>query len=466
MKSLHNDINCKSNRSIARHSPAPQEPEQQTLILECFSGILDAYQLILVMALYRIEGGATVSGTIAVKGAKNQAIKFFPAALLCSGPSTFHKIPGILDITIMSDIIRALGGSVSNDGETYTIDPTQLTTSDLPAELVTQIRASFLFIIPLLHRFKKVIFPHPGGDAIGRRPIDMSLDFLRDMGATIEEMQDAYVISAPQLKGVTHTFKWVTHTGTEALIMAAVLAEGTTVINNAALEPEVGALCEFLNSVGAKISGIHTTTLTIQGVTQLDGGEATMIPDRIEAGTFAIMGALCGDKLTITDVNPRHLEVLWKYFDLMNIPYTLTDSTIQISKASHIKPEHVKTHEYPGFITDLQPPMTLLMTQAQGQSMMHETIFDGRLFYTDKLVKMGADIIMADPHRVIINGPTQLFADKIASPDIRAGITLILAALIAKGTSDVMNIHHIERGYADFVERMRAIGAPITQIND
>ncbi len=418
------------------------------------------------MPRYRIQGGATVSGTIEVKGAKNQAIKFFPAALLCSTPSTLHRIPGILDIAIMSDIIRALGGTVSNDGETYTIDPTSLSTAALPAELVTQIRASFLFIIPLLHRFKQVVFPHPGGDAIGRRPIDMSLDFLRDMGATIEEAHDAYVISADRLQGITHTFKWVTHTGTEALIMAAVLANGTTIIKNAALEPEVGALCEFLNSVGAKISGINTTTLTIEGVPQLNGGEATMIPDRIEAGTFAIMGALCGDNLTITHAHTEHLDVLWKYFDLMKIPYTITDSTIHISRAPKIMPEHVKTHEYPGFITDLQPPMTLLMTQAHGQSMMHETIFDGRLFYTDKLVKMGADIIMADPHRVIINGPAQLYGDAIASPDIRAGITLILAALIAKGTSEVMNIHHIERGHASFIERMQAIGAPITQIND
>ncbi|MCC6639005.1 UDP-N-acetylglucosamine 1-carboxyvinyltransferase, partial [Candidatus Falkowbacteria bacterium] len=278
---------------------------------------------------------------------------------------------------------------------------------------------------------------------------------------------DAYIIKAPKrLKGIEYMFKWISHTGTEALIMAAVLAKGTTIIKNAALEPEVGELCKFLNSVGAQISGIDTPTLTIHGVTSLDGGKATIIPDRIEAGTFAILGALAGDNLTITNINPAHLDVLWKYFDLMNIAYTLTKNSLTISKANDIKPTTVKTHEYPGFATDLQPPMTLLLTQAPGQSMMHETIYDGRLFYTDKLNSMGADIIMADPHRVIVNGPTQLFGKRIGSPDIRAGITLVMGALIAKGSSEITQIHHIERGHADFLVRMQSVGASITQRND
>lgn len=415
------------------------------------------------MAKYIIEGNASLRGTLQVQGAKNQAIKMFPASLLGTRPSTFHNVPDILDIALMSDIIKRLGGTVSRDGSTYTIDPTTITSPNLPADLVTQMRASFLFIIPLLHIFKKVVFPHPGGDAIGRRPIDMTLDFLTQMGADITEKHDSYVITAKRLKGTTYTFKWISHTGTEALLMAAVRAQGTTIIKNAALEPEVGALCEYLNSMGAKISGMNTHTLVIEGVEELTGGTATLIPDRIEAGTFAILGALCGDPITITNINASHLDVLWKYFDLMNIPYKLTDTTITISKAKKILPQQVKTHEYPGFITDLQPPMTLLLTQAHGQSMMHETVFDGRLFYTDKLNSMGADIIMADPHRVIINGPTPLYGKNIGSPDIRAGITLVLGALIAQGTSQITNIFHIERGHERFVERMQAIGARITQ---
>lgn len=413
------------------------------------------------MSIYEIQGNNTVSGEIKVQGAKNQAIKMFPASLLATSQSTFHNVPEILDITLMSEIIEHMGGTVTKEGSTYTIDPTHLSTNELKADLVTQMRASFLFIIPLLHRYKKVIFPHPGGDAIGRRPIDMTLDFLQAMGATIEEGFESYIISTEKLTATNYTFKWISHTGTEALIMAAVLAEGTTTIKNAALEPEVEALCVYLNSMGAKISGMNTHTLTIEGVSELRGTKATLIPDRIEAGTFAIMGALCGDNLRITNVNTSHLDVLWKYFELMNIPVTLTNDTISISKAQNIKPQHIKTHEYPGFITDLQPPMTLLLTQAEGQSMMHETVYDGRLFYTDKLNAMGAEIIMADPHRVIVNGPTTLYGKNIGSPDIRAGITLVLGALIAQGTSQITQVFHIERGHENFIERMQSLGAKI-----
>jgi UDP-N-acetylglucosamine 1-carboxyvinyltransferase len=417
------------------------------------------------MTHYQITGGNKLKGEIAVKGAKNHALKMLPAALLCDTPSTFTNVPNILDIRIMKDIIENLGGSVTYTDETCTIDPSGITTSDLPSDLVTQIRASFLFIIPLLHTFKKVVFPHPGGDAIGRRPIDMTLDFLRHMGATVEEKQDSYVISAKKLTGIDFTFKWVTHTGTEALILAAVKAQGTTRIYNAALEPEVGALCEYLNACGAKISGIDTTTLTIEGVERLTGCEARIIPDRIEAGTFALLGALLGNPLTITQCEPQHLLTLWKYFELMGIKHTLTDTSVTVYQSS-IKPEHVKTHEYPGFPTDLQPPMTLALTQAHGQSMMHETIYDGRLFFVDTLGKMGAQSIMADPHRVIINGPSQLYAKDIASPDVRAGITFIMAALLAQGTSTISKVHHIQRGHADIVKRLQAIGADITEITN
>jgi len=415
------------------------------------------------MSKYIIQGDTTLGGHISVQGAKNQAIKMFPASILCSSPVVYHNVPDILDIQIMSQIIESIGGTVSKQDSTYTIDTTSVSSASLPQDLVTQIRASFLFIIPLLHKFDTVIFPHPGGDAIGRRPIDMTIDFLTQMGAKVEEKHDSYVITTKQLKAIDFTFKWISHTGTEALIMAAVLAKGTTTIKNAALEPEVGALCEFLNSVGAKISGIDSHTLIIEGVETLQGGEATIIPDRIETGTFAIMGALCGKDLTIDNINPSHLDVLWKYFDLMNISYSLSPSSLTISKAEKIMPTDVKTHEYPGFITDLQPPMTLLLTQAQGQSMMHETVYDGRLFYTDKLNQMGAHIIMADPHRVIINGPTKLYGKKIGSPDIRAGITLVLGALIAQGESKIMEIHHIERGHEKFVERLNSLGANIIQ---
>jgi UDP-N-acetylglucosamine 1-carboxyvinyltransferase len=325
-------------------------------------------------------------------------------------------------------------------------------------------RASFLFIIPLLHRFKEVHFPHPGGDSIGRRPIDMTLDFLFAMGAKVKTEPYSYIItSESRLKAVDYTFKWVTHTGTEALLMAAVLADGTTTIKNAAMEPEVVAMADYLNSIGAKISGAGSPTIIVEGVESLSGGQTEIIPDRIEAGTFAILGALCGNPLTVTNIRTDHLDVLWKYFDLMCINYELGESSVTVRHSLPCKPQQVKTHEYPGFITDLQPPMSLLLCQADGLSMMHETIYDGRLFYTDLLNQMGAEIIMADPHRVLIQGPAKLYGKKIASPDIRAGITLVMAALIAEGESEIANIYHIDRGYEALEQRLQAVGADITR---
>ncbi len=410
---------------------------------------------------FLIKGEQILQGIIPVHGAKNHALKMYPAALLSDEVCTLEQVPDILDLRLMADIINAIGGKVERNGHTVTIDPSGITSANLPAKEVVKMRASFLFIMPLLHRFKEVVFPHPGGDAIGRRPIDMTLDFLRIMGAKIELSHDAYRIKADKLKGVDYTFKWVSHTGTEALILAAVLAQGKTVIKNAAMEPEVGALCAYLNSAGAKITGIDSPTLVIEGVERLSGGTGEIIPDRIEAGTFAILGALCGNPLKVTQIRPDHLDALWKYFDLMGVQYSLGEDYVEVKKSMNLRPQQVKTHEYPGFITDLQPPMTLLLTQAEGLSMMHETVYDGRLFFTDKLNQMGADIIMADPHRVLISGPSQLYGKTIESPDLRAGITLVMAALIAKGDSCVEHIYHIDRGYEALEERLKAVGAVI-----
>lgn len=407
-----------------------------------------------------------MQGDIPVYGAKNHALKMLPAALLSSEDCILENVPDILDVRLMSEIIESLGGSVVKTDRGYKVSSSNIKSAELPEGLVTKMRASFLFIIPLLHRFGEVVFPHPGGDAIGRRPIDMTLDFLRLMGAEIKEEPYSYRITAEKLKGIDYTFKWVTHTGTEALIMAAVLAEGRTIIKNAAMEPEVSALCEYFNSVGAKITGIGSPTIIIDGVESLRGGTCRIIPDRLEAGTFAILGALCGNPVKVTNMDPSHLDVLWKYFDLMGIDYELGEDSVTLRKAESIQPQQFKTHEYPGFVTDLQPPVTLLLTQAGGLSMMHETIYDGRLFFTDKLNQMGANIIMADPHRVLVQGPTRLYGKKISSPDLRAGITLVMAGLIAKGDSQIFNIHHIDRGYENIEGRLRGIGAEIERRED
>lgn len=413
---------------------------------------------------FLIKGKQELQGEIPVYGAKNHVLKMIPAALLSTKPCTLTNIPDILDVQMMSDIVTELGGTVTRKDRSLTIEPEAIKDGKLPVDLVAKMRASFLFIIPLLHRFQEVHFPHPGGDSIGRRPIDMTLDFLLSMGAKITTEPYSYIItSEKRLKAVDYTFKWVTHTGTEAILMAAVLAEGTTTIKNAAMEPEVVAMADYLNSIGAKITGAGSPTIIVEGVESLEGGETEIIPDRIEAGTYAILGALCGKNLKVTNIRPDHLDVLWKYFDLMCINYELGDSWVTVSHSLPCKPQQIKTHEYPGFITDLQPPMSLLLSQADGLSMMHETIYDGRLFYTDLLNQMGAEIIMADPHRVLIQGPAKLYGKKIASPDIRAGITLVMAALIAEGESEIANIYHIDRGYEALEKRLQAVGADITR---
>lgn len=415
--------------------------------------------------LFQINGGNLLRGDIQVGGAKNHALKMFPAALLSKEPCQLRHVPDIVDVAVMADIIRSIGGNVKRDGESYTVETAGITTAELPADLVVRMRASFLFVVPLLHRFGEVVFPHPGGDAIGQRPIDMTLDFLQEMGVSVQQKPDRYIMQAKKgLRGISFTFKWVSHTGTEALIMAAVLAEGKTVIKNAAMEPEVVALCEYLNSVGARITGAGTPTISIDGVASLGGGACTIIPDRIDAGTFAILGALCGQKLTVRGIEPSHLDALWKYFDLMKIPYELTADAVTVSKAKSMPPQQVKTHEYPGLATDLQPPMTLLLSQCDGLSLMHETIYEGRLFFVDQLNKMGGKFIMADPHRVFIDGPVSFYGQAISSPDLRAGITYVMAALMAEGTSNISNIHHIDRGYEKLEQRLSSVGADIKRI--
>lgn len=416
--------------------------------------------------VFQIKGGKTLSGEIAVGGAKNHALKMFPAALLSKQAATLRRVPDIVDVGVMVQIIEALGGKVKRDGSAFTVDTASITSASMPADLVVKMRASFLFVVPLLHRFGEVVFPHPGGDAIGQRPIDMTLDFLQAMGVSVEAKPDRYIMKAKKgLKGVDFMFKWVSHTGTEAMIMAAVLAKGRTVIKNAAMEPEVGALCDYLNSVGANISGVNSPTLVIDGVKELGGGTCDIIPDRIDAGTFAILGALCGKDLTVRGIEPSHLDALWKFFDLMQVPYKLGKDFVTVSKAKNMPPQQVKTHEYPGFATDMQPPMTLLLTQCDGLSLMHETIYEGRLFFVDQLNKMGAKIIMADPHRVFIEGPSTYYGQSIASPDLRAGMTYVMAALMAEGTSTIANIHHIDRGYERLEERLRAVGADIVRVS-
>jgi UDP-N-acetylglucosamine 1-carboxyvinyltransferase len=420
------------------------------------------------MPKFVIHGGKPLKGTIKVGGSKNAALKALPLALMTGGV-VVRNVPEIEDVIRAKEMLRALGCGVEEkkDGVVEIFLKNNGVTT-LPAELVNKFRASIMFVGPLLATRGEVLFPHPGGCVIGAgtRPIDLFLDGFEKMGAVLKAEDNHYHLAAKKLKGATIFFPTVTVTGTESMMMTACLAEGATVLKNCAMEPEINALADFLNSIGAKIEGAGTSTIKVSGMKKLGGGEYKIIPDRIEAGTFAMMAAASnsGD-ITVSDCEPAHLEALWAQFDKIGVNYKLGKSSVKISPSKKIKACGIKTHEHPGFATDLQSAYTVLMTQAEGVSLIHEVIYDRRLLFSDLLTQMGANIIMADPHRVVVEGPTKLFGKKLVSPDLRAGMALVIAALIAQGKTEIDNIYQIERGYENLSGRLQQLGADIVRID-
>jgi len=413
------------------------------------------------MQKFIIEGGHELKGEIAVGGAKNAALKFIVASMLSSEPATFTNVPDIEEINRLLELCHFVGSKVKRDDGKVEIQTKEIENIELDPELVRKIRVSVLLLAPILARKGEVHMPHPGGCAIGQRPIDLFVQGFEKFGVKVTEDADGYHFKTDKLRGMKFVFPIVSVTVTEVLMMAATLAEGKTILKNAACEPEIPALANYLNRCGAKITGAGTNTIEIEGVESLSGGEDKIMPDRVEAGSFAILGALCGNPIKVTHCNPEHLEALWTMFDRLGVDYELGEDWVEVRKTKDIKAVDVVTHEYPGFITDLQQPFTVLLTQAQGMCLVHETIFEGRLFYTDKLKQMGAQIIMCDPHRVIVNGPSKLYGRKLESPDLRAGFALVLAGLVAEGTTIIENIYQIDRGYEHIEERLQKLGAHI-----
>ena len=413
---------------------------------------------------------------IEVVGAKNAALKAIAAGVLYKTPLRLSNMPMIEDVTHMLDIVRSMGGSasVSSDGHDVSIDTRTLTQGTIPGDIAKRIRASVVLTGPLLARFGRVQFPHPGGDVIGKRPIDLFIEGFEKMGATATRTKSGlYDIIAPKegLHGAEIFFRVASVTGTEALLMAAVLARGTTVIKNAALEPEIVWLAEMLTASGAKITGAGTPTITIKGGGLLMQKNKTfrVIPDRIEAGSFLVLGALAAKKLTLRGVIPEHLESLSAALQYAGVPITSTKDTITVEAPKTRKPFrafNLRTHEYPGFPSDLQSPTMVFLTQTEGESLVFETIFEGRLGYTESLNRMGANITMMDSHRVLVKGPTRLAGKHLESPDIRAGLAFVIAAAIADGVSHIYSIYHIDRGYERLEERLMAIGLDITRIEE
>jgi UDP-N-acetylglucosamine 1-carboxyvinyltransferase len=419
------------------------------------------------MSKFIIEGPARLSGEITVCGAKNAALKIIPAALLSKQKISIDNLPNIEDVSRSLELIEDLGGVVTRGEHACDIELADLSKNVLEPKFANKLRASIMFVGPLLARLGEVKFPHPGGCVIGAgtRPIDLFLEGFEAMGAEISHDGNYYVIKAEKLKGCTYFFTTVSVTGTESLMMTATLAQGTTILKNCAMEPEIKALADYLNESGAKISGAGTPTIVIEGVESLSAGKFTIVPDRIEAGTFAIMAVATKSELTIKKCNPEHIEILLAILKKIGVAMEVGSDWVKIKACNKISSHGIKTHEYPGFPTDLQSPYTVLATQMQGNTLIHETIYDRRLLFTDMLTQMGADITMCDPHRVVVNGPTRLYGKKLTSPDLRAGIAMIIAGLMAEGTTEIDNIYQIDRGYEEIDIRLQKLGAKITRVN-
>lgn len=417
------------------------------------------------MKKYVITGGQKLSGEIKVAGAKNGALKILAATILSEEKCTINNVPAIEDISRLNEILMDIGAQVDTNGSTVIVDPKNINKTAPDPKLIHKLRSSIMVAGPLLARFGEVTMAHPGGCVIGKRPIDIFLSGFQAMGAKITEHDDTFTLKAKKLKGAKIVFPWISVTATESLMMTACLAEGTTQIVNAAMEPEIPELANYLNKCGAKITGAGSPIITITGVDKLSGGEFNLIPDRIEAGSFVIMGLITGSEIKIANCNPKHMETELLMLQRAGAILEIGDDYV-ITKKSKLCGTEIRTHEYPGFSSDLQAPFTVLMTQAIGQSLIHETIYEGRLFYTDKLVQMGASIVMCDPHRVLVNGPTKLIGKKLESPDLRAGMGLVLAGLVAEGKTIIENVYQIERGYERIIDRLKSVGAMIEEIDE
>ncbi len=416
-----------------------------------------------------IEGAKKLKGEVEIRGAKNSVLKILAASLLFKEPLLIENIPLIEDFLRQVEILKDLGVEIQNlKNRVLKVDPRKISKVSLAKNISERLRASIVLVGPLLAVKKRAIFPHPGGCVIGKRPIDLFLEGWRAFGAKISKKDDFYEIKTEKLKGIDFTFKKVSVTATETLMMTAVLAQGRTILRNAACEPEISSLARFLNKCGAKIKGAGTPFIEIIGTNGRllkPVSSFKVIPDRIEAGSFLILGALLADPLLIKNCQPEHLSVLIAVLKETGAQIEIGKNEILVRKAKALKSVDIVTREYPGFPTDLQAPFTVLMTQARGQSMIFETIFDGRLNYIEDLNRMGAKIIMCDPHRILVSGPTPLRGREIETPDLRAGLAFVIAGLVAKGVTIINNVYQIDRGYEKIDERLINIGAKIKRTN-
>ncbi len=422
------------------------------------------------MEQFVIDGGYPLRGSVTPAGNKNAALPIMAACLLTSEPVTLHNVPRIRDVEAMRQILCQLGMTVEElDAHTWRLHTPTVSDAALEAELCRRIRASVLVAGPMLARHGTITLPSPGGDVIGRRRLDTHLLALEGLGASIRHDSGEFYMQTGGLVGRPLLLDESSVTGTENAIMAAVLARGTTTIRNAASEPHVQDLCEFLNHLGAQIENIGSNSLAIRGVDRLSGGEYSLGPDYLEVVSFIGAAAVTGGEVRIHAAGVRHLDMIRLVFGRLGVRWETDGDDVLVPSGQSLAvvpdlggaiPE-VKTNVWPAFPTDLTSIAITVATQAAGSILFHDWMFSGRMYFTDKLVSMGARIILCDPYRCLVQGPNFLQAEQLESPDIRAGMSLLLAALCARGQSVIRNIRQIERGYENIDQKLRALGAHI-----
>ena len=417
------------------------------------------------MKKIKIEGGYPLTGTIKISGAKNSAVALVPASLLAEDKVTIDNIPDISDIKALNEILEYLGSKVVRNKEKMEIDPSTVENKAIPENISKKLRASYYFMGALLGKYKKAEMYFPGGCSIGARPIDLHLKGFEALGAKVTSVGNKYTIEADELVG-TNIYLDIASVGATIYIMlAATKATGTTIIENAAKEPEIVNVATFLNQMGAKITGAGTSEIKIKGVKKLHGCYTEVIPDRIEAGTYITIGALCGENLKIENIIPEHIESFLSKLEEVGADIKIGSDNVIITKKEKYKPTTIKTAVYPGFPTDLQQPFTILLTKCSGKSKVTETIWENRFMHIPYLVDMGADITVKDQTAIII-GPTNLIGKQIKATDLRAGASMIAAGLIAQGETTIGDIEHVLRGYENIIEKLTNVGAHISLIEE
>ena len=408
-----------------------------------------------------ITGGTPLKGEVTISGAKNAAVAILPATLLINGICTINNLPNISDVKIYCEILEALGAKIKWTSENeITIDTTNIITTEAPLELTSKFRASYYLLGSLLGRKGSATVGMPGGCKLGARPIDQHTKGFEFLGANVKNNGNKYIVEAEELKGSNIYLDIASVGATINIMLAAVKAKGITIIDNAAKEPEIVNIATFLNNMGAKIRGAGTSTIKIEGVEYLHKCFHEVIPDRIEAGTYIIIGALCGKDLKIDNIIPEHVDSLLSKLEEIGVKLEIGSDYVIVSKRDTYKSTNIKTLVYPGFPTDLQQPFTTLLTQCNGKSKVTETIWENRFMHIPYLSEMGADITVKNQTATII-GPTKLKGSEVVATDLRAGAAMVAAALIATGKTRISNVEHILRGYENIVEKLTNVGAKI-----